>query len=38
MRDATVPTVFIRQNLPLHSLLLENRPWFCAHDLERLMG
>ncbi|OIN52856.1 BRO-N domain-containing protein [Pseudomonas costantinii] len=32
------PTVFIRQNLHLHALLLENQPWFCARDLGRLMG
>ncbi|MGE1156513.1 BRO-N domain-containing protein [Pseudomonas kitaguniensis] len=30
--------VFIRQNLHLHALLLENQPWFCARDLGRLMG
>lgn len=32
------PTVFTRQNLRLHALLLENQPWFCARDLGRLMG
>ncbi|AQT96057.1 BRO-N domain-containing protein [Pseudomonas azotoformans] len=32
------PTVFTRQNLQLHALLLENQPWFCARDLGRLMG
>lgn len=38
MHDPYAPTVFTRQNLPLHSLLLENQPWFCARDLGRLMG
>ena len=38
MSDPYVPTVFIRQNLDLHALLLENQPWFCARDLGRLMG
>ena len=32
------PTVFTRQNLHMHALLLENQPWFCARDLGRLMG
>ncbi len=32
------PTVFTRQNLQLHALLLENQPWFCARDLGRLTG
>ncbi|WP_017475904.1 Bro-N domain-containing protein [Pseudomonas sp. PAMC 26793] len=38
MHDPFAPTVFIRQNLSLHALLLENQPWFCARDLGRLMG
>lgn len=33
-----VAVVFTRQNLQLHTLLLENQPWFCARDLGRLMG
>jgi len=32
------PTVFTRQNLQLHALLLENQPWLCARDLGRLTG
>lgn len=32
------PTVFTRQNLHMHALLLENQPWFCARDLGRMMG
>lgn len=32
------PAVFTRHNLPLHALLIENQPWFCARDLGRLMG
>ncbi len=38
MHDPLVPIVFTRQNLSLHTLLLENQPWFCARDLGRLMG
>ncbi|MCF5233860.1 MULTISPECIES: BRO-N domain-containing protein [unclassified Pseudomonas] len=38
MHDPFWPTVFTRQNLPLHALLLENQAWFCARDLGRLMG
>ncbi|MGR4974053.1 Bro-N domain-containing protein [Pseudomonas sp. LARHCG127] len=38
MPDAYIPAVFIRHNLHLHALLLENQPWFCARDLGRLMG
>jgi prophage antirepressor-like protein len=32
------PSVFTRQNLQLHALLLENQPWLCARDLGRLTG
>lgn len=32
------PTVFTRQNLHMHALLLENQPWLCARDLGRLTG
>ncbi|MCP2019772.1 UNVERIFIED_ORG: prophage antirepressor-like protein [Pseudomonas reinekei] len=38
MSDPFVSTVFTRQNLTLHALLLENQPWFCARDVGRLMG
>jgi prophage antirepressor-like protein len=38
MSDPYAPTVFTRHNLPLHTLLLENQPWFCARDIGRLMG
>lgn len=38
MYDPFSPTVFTRQKQPLHALLLENQPWFCARDLGRLMG
>jgi len=38
MHDPFSPAVFIRQKQPLHALLLENQPWFCARDLGRLMG
>lgn len=38
MRDPFRPTIFTRHNLHLHTLLLENQPWFCARDIGRLMG
>lgn len=38
MYEPYVPKVFTRHNLPLHALLLENQPWFCARDIGRLMG
>jgi prophage antirepressor-like protein len=38
MSDPHNPAVFTRHNLPLHALLLENQPWFCARDIGRLMG
>lgn len=33
-----IAAVFTRHSLHLHTLLLENQPWFCARDLGRLMG
>ncbi len=33
-----IAVVFTRHNLHLHTLLLENQPWFCARELGRLMG
>jgi prophage antirepressor-like protein len=38
MIDPFSSTIFTRHNLPLHALLLENQPWFCARDIGRLMG
>lgn len=38
MSKPFTPSVFTRQNMHLHALLLENQPWFCARDLGRLMG
>ena len=38
MSDLFSVTAFTRHNLPLHALLLENQPWFCARDIGRLMG
>lgn len=32
-----IAVVFTRHSLHLHTLLLENQPWFCARDLGRLM-
>jgi prophage antirepressor-like protein len=36
--ESFAPTLFHRHNRPLHALLLENQPWFCARDLGRLIG
>lgn len=36
--ESLTPTLFHRHNRPLHALLLENQPWFCARDLGRLIG
>jgi prophage antirepressor-like protein len=33
-----IPTLFTRQTIHLHALLMENQVWFCARDLGRLMG
>lgn len=38
MPDSLPVTAFTCHNLPLHALLLENQPWFCARDIGRLMG
>lgn len=38
MSEPLTSTLFIRHNIHLHALLLENQVWFCAHDLGRLMG
>jgi len=29
------PSIFTRHKLPLHALLIQNQPWFCARDLSR---
>jgi prophage antirepressor-like protein len=31
------PYIFTRHKLPLHALLIQNQPWFCARDLSRLL-
>lgn len=31
------PSIFTRHKLPLHALLIQNQPWFCARDLGRLL-
>ncbi|WP_152223713.1 BRO family protein [Pseudomonas sp. SCB32] len=36
--DVCTATTFLRQNRPLRALLLDNRPWFVASDLARLLG
>lgn len=32
------PTLFTRNNLPLHALIHESKAWFCAQDIGRLIG
>ncbi|MPQ83292.1 Bro-N domain-containing protein [Pseudomonas sp. MAFF 730085] len=36
--EPSIAVVFTRHGLQLHTLLVENQPWFCARDLGRLMG
>lgn len=38
IQEPSIAVVFTHQNLQLHALLIENQPWFCAHELGRLMG
>ena len=38
VHEAFIAVVFTRHSLHLHTLLLENQPWFCARELGRLMG
>ncbi|WP_283188919.1 Bro-N domain-containing protein [Pseudomonas sp. PMCC200344] len=38
MPEPLVSTLFIRHNIYLPALLVENQAWFSAHDLGRLMG
>ncbi|SDH71829.1 BRO-N domain-containing protein [Pseudomonas panipatensis] len=38
MHDAHTPTHFLRFNLPLRALLIDDQPWFVASDFCRLIG
>ena len=38
MDSLYTPTLFTRQNRPLHTLWLEAKAWFCAHELGRMTG
>ena len=38
MHDAYTPLVFFHHSLRLCSLMVDNQPWFVAHDLARLIG
>jgi len=38
MTTPFTPTLFVRHNRILHTLLLESEAWFCVPDLSRLMG
>ncbi|SDI74254.1 BRO-N domain-containing protein [Pseudomonas panipatensis] len=38
MHDAYTPTFFTRHNRPLRGVMIDNQPWFAAHDLARMLG
>lgn len=38
MHEAYTPTVFTRHNRPLRGILIDQQPWFAAHDFARLLG
>ncbi len=38
MHDAYTPLVFYRHSLRLRALMVDNQPWFVAHDFARLIG
>ncbi|MFC5697218.1 Bro-N domain-containing protein [Pseudomonas sp. GCM10022186] len=38
MHDAYSPLVFFHHSLRLRTLMVDNQPWFVAHDFARLIG
>ena len=34
MQDAYTPLVYFRNNLRLRAMMIDNQPWFVAHDKE----
>ena len=38
MDEALTPLTFLRYNLPLRGVMIDNQPWFDAHDFCRLIG
>lgn len=38
MHDAYTPTFFTRYNRPLRGVMIDNQPWFAAHDIARLLS
>ncbi|MNZ44086.1 hypothetical protein D3C78_617080 [compost metagenome] len=38
MQDAYRPIVFQRQSHQLRAVMIDNQPWFVAHDFARLIG
>ncbi|MCY1300402.1 hypothetical protein D9M70_499650 [compost metagenome] len=38
MQDAYTPLVFFRHNLRLRAVMIDNRPWFVAHDFAQMIG
>jgi prophage antirepressor-like protein len=37
MQDAYTPLVFFRHNLRLRAVMIDNQPWFVAHDFAQLI-
>ncbi|BAN47946.1 BRO family protein [Metapseudomonas resinovorans] len=38
MHDAYTPVVFYHHSLRLRAVMVDNQPWFVAHDFARLIG
>ncbi len=38
MHDAYTPLVFYRHNQRLRAVMIDNQPWFVAHDFSQLIG
>lgn len=38
MQNPFEPTIFIRDNIRLHALLLDKQAWFCLRDIGHLLG
>ncbi|MGA4634793.1 BRO-N domain-containing protein [Pseudomonas solani] len=38
MHDASISIVFQRHNYQLRTVMVDNQPWFVAHDFARLIG
>jgi len=38
MHSSYTPTFFTRHNRPLRGVMIDNQPWFAAHDIARLVA